>query len=83
MLQEIVAIRFGDPGIISNIPAVIIGVVQSGDQFELLTRKRMQLMASFDFGEKWVKLSKSRTLFLWDDQTGELFEGVKLNENAA
>ena len=76
MKQEIVALRFDT--IITNDTQEIIKRLNRGDSYELLTRRRMQLMAAMDLGPRWEQLAKGRTLFLFDSETLTLEEAQRL-----
>lgn len=60
-MKEIIAARIGSK--ITNDFATIRNGILSGKDYELLDRKRLQLMASMDLGKQWEDLAKSPTLF--------------------
>jgi len=64
--KEIVAARIGT--IITNDPVVIRAAVEQGAADELLDRKRMQVMAALDLGDRWKMLAEGPALFLIDSE---------------
>lgn len=61
MIEEIVAFRFGST--ITNRVDIIRCLLETGQPYELLNRKRMQLMSNCDLGPRWDNLAASPTLF--------------------
>jgi hypothetical protein len=75
-MKEIVAARIGN--IVTNDMSDILQAVKSDIRdIELLDRVRMQMMASFDLGERWKILANSPTLFSIDE-TGIISWGEKM-----
>lgn len=72
MKDEIVAAQIGTR--ITNNRGEIIQALTSRTKVTFLSRKRMQMMAAFDLGSKWQALANSQTLFLMDQETGEVEE---------
>lgn len=63
-INEIVAFKIGER--ITNNPAVIRVALESGQEFELLNRAHMRLMAMMDLGPEWTALANAPTLFTMD-----------------
>jgi hypothetical protein len=63
--------------LVTNRRSDIIAALESGRKdIKWLDRRRMQLMASADLGERWENLAKSPTLFVLDDNW-DLIEEAK------
>ena len=80
-MKEIVGAKIGT--LITNDRSVIAKASHAGDTFELLDRKRMQLMAGMDLGRNWEMMATGPTLFFIDDDGNFHAPNAELTERRA